>query len=129
MLHILFVAALEVKVTEDPLQKFNGPLAEMTGTGGLGFTVTSTEACSEHPLVSTKATLYVPLLETVMNELEEPVDQLYELAADALSVTLPPAQNVVGPDGVIPATPDPNFVVMTGFEVFLHPLAPVTVTV
>ena len=30
-----------------------------------------------------------------------PVDQRYELAGDEVSVTLPPAQNVVGPLGVI----------------------------
>jgi hypothetical protein len=32
-----------------------------------------------------------------------PVDQSHEAPADAVSVTLPPAQMLVGPDGVIAA--------------------------
>jgi hypothetical protein len=46
-----------------------------------------------------------------------------------VSVTLPPSQNVVGPDAVMVATGLGLTVTVTGADVALQPLAFVTVTV
>jgi hypothetical protein len=58
-----------------------------------------------------------------------PLDQRYDSAALAVSVTEPPAQNVVGPEGAIAATGRSLTVTTRGAEVVLQPLAFVTVTV
>ena len=57
-----------------------------------------------------------------------PVDHRYELAALAVSVTLPPAQSVVGPLAVIVAVGNGLTVTDVGDDVAEHPLALVTVT-
>ena len=48
-------AAEEVRTTFPPSQKVNGPLAEIVGTAGVGFTVTAIllEAGEEQPFVVT----------------------------------------------------------------------------
>ena len=56
-----------------------------------------------------------------------PFDHEYELAAGALNVTEPPAQNVVGPDAVIVVDGSGFTVTTVGAEVALQ--APLTVTV
>jgi hypothetical protein len=43
----------------------------------------------------------LPLELTVIDEVVAPVDQRYDAPLDAVSVTLPPVQNVVGPPAVI----------------------------
>ena len=50
------------------------------------------------------------------------------MPAGAVSVTLPPLQNVVGPDGVIVAVGGGTTLTFVGVEVALQPLASVTVT-
>ena len=57
-----------------------------------------------------------------------PFDQRYDEAADAVSVTLPPAQKVVGPEAVIVAVGLVLTVTVVAVEVALQPLAFVTVT-
>ena len=58
-----------------------------------------------------------------------PVDQRYDEAALAVSVTLPPSQNVVGPEGVIVAVGSGLTVTsVIGAESLLQPFASVTVT-
>ena len=57
-----------------------------------------------------------------------PFDQRYEDAADAVSVTLPPAQNVVGPEAVIVAVGLLLTVTVVAAEVALQPFAFVIVT-
>ena len=57
-----------------------------------------------------------------------PVDQRYELPEFAVSVTLPPGQNVVGPPGVIVAVAAGLTVTAVAADVALQPLAFVTVT-
>jgi hypothetical protein len=57
-----------------------------------------------------------------------PVDQRYDAALDAVSVTEPPAQNVVGPPAVIVAVGFAFTVTTAGDDVALQPLAFVTVT-
>jgi hypothetical protein len=58
-----------------------------------------------------------------------PVDQRYEVPLDAVSVTLPPVQNVVGPPAVMLAVGIVFAVTTAGDDVVLQPLALVTATV
>ena len=46
----------------------------------------------------------LPDAETVIDCVNAPVDQVYEYPAGAVRVTLPPWQNVVGPEAVICGT-------------------------
>jgi hypothetical protein len=57
-----------------------------------------------------------------------PVDQRYDAPLDAVSVTLPPAQNVVGPDAVIVADGFALTVTAVADDVALQPFELVTVT-
>ena len=57
-----------------------------------------------------------------------PVDQRYDAPLDAVSVTLPPAQNVVGPPAVMLAVGLAFAVTTVGDDVALQPFASVTVT-
>jgi hypothetical protein len=57
-----------------------------------------------------------------------PVDQRYDDPAEAVSVTLPPAQNVVGPPAVMVTVGLAFTVTVVAAEVVLQPLAFVTVT-
>jgi hypothetical protein len=92
----------EVSVTLPPEQKVVGPPAVIVGVAGVGFTVTVVVAdVAEHvPLLTD--TLYVPPAETVIDCVVcPPGDQVFPVAEDEVSVTLPPEQNVVGPPAVI----------------------------
>src|SRR5207244_13215510 len=83
--------------TEPPAQKVVGPLAVIVGVGS-GFTVTVVAAeVAVQPFASVTLTLYEPELDTLIDCVVAPFDQRYDAAADAVSVTEPPAQNVVGP--------------------------------
>ncbi len=57
-----------------------------------------------------------------------PFDQRYDAPAEAVSVTLPPAQKVVGPPAVIVAAGLALAVTTVGVDVPLQPFASVTVT-
>ena len=57
-----------------------------------------------------------------------PFDQRYDAPLDAVSVTLPPAQKVVGPPAVMLAVGLALTVTAVGAEAALQPLAFVTVT-
>jgi ribonuclease PH len=57
---------------------------------------------------------------TVIARVVAPFDQRYDAPADAVSVTLPPAQNVVAPLAVIAATGGSMTVTVTGALVALH---------
>src|SRR5712691_8530582 len=81
-----------------------------------------------HPLASVTVTLELPLALTVIDDVVAPFDQRYEVPLDAVSVTLPPAQNVVGPPAVMLAVGLALTVTAVGVDVALHPLASVTVT-
>jgi hypothetical protein len=90
-------------VTLPPAQNVVGPLGVMVAVGS-GLTVTVWEAGADVQLfASVVVTVYVPLVLTVMAAVVAPVDQRYDVPPEAVSVTLPPAQNVVGPDGVMVA--------------------------
>jgi hypothetical protein len=63
-----------------------------------------------------------------MDGVVSPVDQRYEAPADAVSVTDPPSQNVVAPEGVIVAAGRALTVTVVAGDVALQPFAFVTVT-
>jgi hypothetical protein len=65
----------------------------------------------------------------VIDDVVAPVDQRYDVPLDAVSVTLPPAQNVVGPPTVIVAVGIALTVTAVGDDVALQPFAFVTFTV
>ena len=74
----------------------------IVGAVGDGLAVTETGADdAEHPLAFVTVTAYEPDAVTVIDCVVAPFDQRYEAEAGAVSVTLAPAQNVVGPDAVM----------------------------
>lgn len=89
-------------------------------------TVTGAEVLLHAPLVT--MTVNVPLLVTLIDGVVAPLDHKYVPVPPAVSVTLPPAQNVVGPLGVIVATGVGSTVTVVGADIALQPLALVTVT-
>ena len=74
------------------------PIA-ITGTG-LTVTVVPADVADVQPAVVT-ATVYVPLVETVIDCVVAPVDQTFPLAEDEVKTTFPPAQKVVEPPALI----------------------------
>ena len=64
----------------------------------------------------------------MIDDVVAPFDQRYEAPALAVSVTEPPAQNVVGPEGVIVAEGSAFTVTAVAALVALQPAALVTVT-
>ena len=96
------LAEEDVRTTLPPEQKVVGPPAEIVGAAGVGFTVTVTPAeAGEVQPASVLVTVYVPEVVTVIDCVVAPVDQLFPLAEDDVSTTLPPEQNVVGPPAEI----------------------------
>jgi hypothetical protein len=71
----------------------------------------------------------VPFVETVMAAVVAPVDQRYDVPPDAVSVTLPPAQKVGGPDGVIVAVGSGLTVTVCDAGAEVQPFVSVVVTV
>jgi hypothetical protein len=71
----------------------------------------------------------MPFVETVMAAVVAPVDQRYDVPPDAVSVTLPPAQKVVGPLGVMVAVGSGLTVTVWLAGAEEQPLASVVVTV
>ena len=70
----------------------------------------------------------MPAEEATIDEVVAPVDQRYDDPALAVSVTEPPAQNVVAPEGMIVAVGAAFTVTVVADDVALQPLAFVTVT-
>ena len=70
----------------------------------------------------------MPDCETVIDEVVAPFDQRYDAPVEAVSVTLPPSQNVVGPADVIVATGLELAMTAVAALVVLQPEALVTVT-
>jgi hypothetical protein len=118
-----------VSVTLPPAQNVAGPLRVIMAVGR-GLTVTVCEAGADvQPFASVVVTVYVPLVETVIAAAVAPVDQRYDVPPEAVSVTLPPAQNVVGPDGVIVAVGSGLTVTVCDAGGEVQPFASVVVTV
>jgi hypothetical protein len=98
VLQVFPVALDDVNVTLPPVQKVVGPLAEIVGALGNGFTVMVDEAVEDvQPLPSVTFTVYVPAALTVMDCVVAPVLHVFPVALDDVSVILFPAQKVVGP--------------------------------
>ena len=70
----------------------------------------------------------MPAFVTSIDCVVAPFDQRYDAPALAVSVTEPPAQNVVGPDGVIVAVGVALTVTVVAADVALQPFSFVTVT-
>ena len=70
----------------------------------------------------------MPLELTVIDDVVAPVDQRYDVPLDAVRVTLPPVQKVVGPPAVMVAVGLALTVTTAAADVALQPLAFVTVT-
>ena len=87
-----------VSVTLPPAQNVVGPPAEIVAVG-FGLAVTTWGALvAVQPLASVTVTLKLPLVLTVIDVVVAPLDHRYDTPPpEAVSVTLPPAQNVVGP--------------------------------
>ena len=104
-----------VSVTLSPSQNVVGPSAVMTAEG-VGLTVTLVAAeVAVQPLVVV-VTVYEPVVVTTIDCVVAPFDQEYESAADDVSVTLPPVQNVVGPSAVIVGVGAVQFVTLAPLE-------------
>ena len=96
------VAEDDVKTTDPPEQKVVGPPAVMVGAVGIEFTVTVVPADDEDVQPDAVAvTVYVPAVETVIEGVVAPVDQVLLDPADDVRPTDPPEQKVVGPPAVI----------------------------
>lgn len=97
------VAEGAVSVTLPPAQKVVGPPGVIEGVGGRGSTVTvaGADTALVQPFASEVCTVKVPELLTVMVCVVAPFDHSQESAGLAVSVTLPPAQKVVGPPAVM----------------------------
>ena len=106
------VADDDVNTTLPPVQKVVGPPAEIVGVAGKGFTVTVIpgEAAEVQPATVT-VTVTVPEVDTIIDWVVSPVDHKLPVADDEVKVTLPPAQNVVGPPGVIVGVAGKEFTV------------------
>ena len=96
---------------------------------GRGCTVTVCEVELVQPLALAVVTVYIPLAFTVIDSVVAPFDHRYETKpAPALSATLPPWQNVVGPLGVITGAGS-GFTVTAANVEAEHPLAFAVVTI
>ena len=106
------VAEDEVNTTLPPAQNVVEPLGVIVGVAGSGLTVTVVPADGNDvqvPLFT--VTVYVPEVETVMDCVVAPLDQRFPVAEDEVNTTLPPAQNVVEPLGVIVGVAGSGFTV------------------
>jgi hypothetical protein len=119
-----------VSVTDPPSQNVVGPLGVIAGVEGFASTVTVVASdVAEQPLAFVTVTPYEPDSLTAIDCVVAPFDHSHDAAPGAVSVTLPPAQNVVGPDGAIDATGSAFTVTTVAGDVAPQPFAPVTVTV
>ena len=114
---------LAVSVVVSPGQSSVSPVMFMVG---LGDTVTVTLAEPVQPVAVVPVTLYTPNVLTVTEGVAVPLFQVYVSAPDAVSVVLPPWQNEVLPFIVIVGV---GSAVTAMLAVFVHPFAPVPVTV
>ena len=89
-------------VTLPPVQNVVGPLGVIVGAGGGLFTVTVDAAdVAVQPPAAVTVTVNDPLALTVIDCVVAPFDHNHDRPAEAVSATVPGAQNVVGPEGVI----------------------------
>ena len=97
---------------------------------GNAFTVTTVAAdVAEHPAALVTVTVYEPEVLTVIDCVVAPVLHNHDVPADAVKVTDPPVQNVVGPPAVIVATGNAFIVTTNAGDVNEQLLLLVIVTV
>ena len=90
-------------MTLPPAQNVVAPFALITGVAGAALTTTFVAVLvAEQPFVVT-VTLYEPAVVTLIDCVVAPFDQSHESPLDAVSVTDPPSQKVVGPPAEIVA--------------------------
>src|ERR1043165_8246006 len=117
-----------VSVTEPPAQNVVAPFGEIVGVGsGLTVTVVAAEVAVQ-PFASVTVTLYEPEAFTAIDCVVAPFDHAYDEAEDAVSVTEPPAQKVVGPPAVIVGVGSGLTVTDGAEDVALRPFASARVT-
>ena len=114
-----------VSVTGEPPHVEAGPVIVAVAAG---YTVTTTgdEVALHEPLET--VTVKLPDVVTLIDCVVAPFDHRYAVPAVAVRVTLPPAQNVVGPEAVMLALTELT-VTVAGADVAGQPIAFVTVTV
>ena len=102
----------------------------MVGADGLAFTVTAIGAdVDSQPFPFITVTVQLPEVVTLIELLVELFDHVFPDPADDVRSTLPPAQNVVAPLGVIVGTAGLVLTVTTtGADDVEHPLTFVNVT-
>ena len=109
----------EFRITLLPEQNVVGPPAVIVGADGIGLTVITVgdEGFDVHPEEVTE-TVYDPPLVTVMACEVAPVDQVFPVVAEEVSVTLCPEQKVVGPLELIVGVGGMGLtVILTGVDV------------
>src|SRR5690349_12461919 len=99
-----------------------GPAGSIVATGN-GFTWTSVGFDEPvHPFASVTVTVYEPVAEDVIDCVVSLVDHRYDIALDAVMVTLSPEQILNGPFDVTVGEGLANCVIVTGVLVEVHPL-------
>src|SRR5687768_14879051 len=88
-------------VTCPPSQNVVGPDGVMIAAGGLLTTTGTAAEVATQPVASVTSTVSVSVAEMTTDCVVAPLDQSHDAPLFALKVTLPPAQKVVGPDGVM----------------------------
>jgi hypothetical protein len=121
-------AADAVRVTCAPSQKVVGPSADTVAAGSDDTATFVAALVALQPFASVVATLYPPLVATVIDCVVAPFDQRYDDAGDAVSTTLPAAQNVVAPPAVMTGVDGAFTVTDVAALVALQPFAFATVT-
>ncbi len=108
------------------------PLEVVMIAGGLGllmFVTITGVAVEEQPPALKTVTLYVPAALTVMADVVSPPgDHTYEVPPEAVSVTVSPGSNAVGPLTLMFATGIAFTVTVVAADVAEHPPTPVTCT-
>ena len=97
---------------------------------GKGFTTIFTGAdVAEHPLASVTVTVLFPTVFALMDDVVAPVLHNQLFPVEAVRVTDPPAQNVVGPALLMVGVGNELTVMVVGDDVAEHPFMSVMVTV
>jgi hypothetical protein len=120
--------ALEVNVTLPPSQKFVAPDVAIVGVAGAGLTTTFVAALVPEQPPPVIVTVKLPLVVTTIDWVVAPLDHRYEDADVAVSVTLLPSQNVVGPEALMVGVAAALTLTDTGALAAEQPFASVTVT-
>ncbi|MCA6458394.1 MAG: hypothetical protein IM599_04635 [Chitinophagaceae bacterium] len=129
VLHTYDVPPPPVKETVPPAQNVVVPLGVIVAVGN-GFTVTVvTDEVALQPFPSVAVTVMPPLLATEIVDKVSPVLHTYDVPPLPVKETVPPAQNVVVPLGVIVAVGNGFTVTVVTDEVALQPFPSVAVTV